>query len=268
MSADNLQARITAALRALAAGDAMGRATEHYRPAEIVDLYEDVVAEFLQPVRLFDDEPWQAGEIGPPTGMVLAQAPGGDGAAAFWSRDADAVERLPAALAPGLLWPLDRLLDGSEAPREPAQACVAIALATALTGAQVSEVIGYSIRAAELAGDAVLAAGIGRATGLAQASGGRRTGEALAAEFPPSGDVRMIVPFILGLVYATQSARRAILEAVNQGGHAPETAGIAGAVCAAAAPASLPGAWGTEIERANDIDLEAQARRFVAARGQ
>ncbi|MER3419259.1 MAG: hypothetical protein C4290_01485, partial [Chloroflexota bacterium] len=62
--------------------------------------------------------------------------------------------------------------------------------------------------------------------------------------------------------------RRAIIDAVNQGGHAPETAAIAGAICAAAAPVTLPPSWWEVVERANpDLDLEQVARLFAALRG-
>ncbi len=75
-----------------------------------------------------------------------------------------------------------------------------------------------------------------------------------------------VTAFIFGVVYGTQSARRAIVEAVNQGGNAPETAGIAGAICAAFAPQSFPAPWGWEIERRNGLDLAAAARQLAAAR--
>ena len=256
--------RTTAALRALAVGDAMGRATEYYDPAEITEVYEDLVTEFLEPVRLFDEEEWAAGEIGPPTELVIALSAEGEGAAASRDAGGDAVAALPAGVALGLARPLGALLAGEVAAA--AVAAIAAAIGAALEGYTGREVVGLASQAARAAGDDALAERIIAAGGVAQASGGRHPGEALRTAFPPSGDDAAVTPFILGLVYGTQSARRAILEAVNQGGHAPETAGIAGAICAAIAPTSLPEAWGADVERRNGLDLAAVARRYLTAR--
>lgn len=265
MEPADILVRATAALRALAVGDAMGRATEHYDPAEIAEVYEDAITEFLEPVRLFDAEEWAAGEVGPPTRMVVALVPDGDAPTIRLYADAPVVDRLPAGVALGLLWPLGWVL--STPSRDAPVACIAAAMGAALDGHPAREVLGFGAQAARAAGDGTLAERIVEAAGIAQASGGRRPGGALREAFPPQGDAGALTPFILGLVYATQSARRAILEAVNQGGHAPEAAGIAGAVCAALAPSTLPGAWGAEVERLNDLDLQATARRYLAFRG-
>jgi ADP-ribosylglycohydrolase len=260
-SADTLL-RATAALRALAAGDAMGRATEYYTPAEIAEVYEDAVTDFLEPVRLFDEEAWEAAEVGPPTRLVLARAEAGDAAPAPPAGD---VAALPVAVARGLARSLEEVLAaGGESP--PAVA-LAAAVSAAVEGHPARAVFGYAVEAARAAGDGDLAERILRAGGLAQASGGRWPGAALRDVFPPDGDAATVTAFTLGLVYATQSARRAILEAVNQGGHAPETAGISGAICAAIVPTSLPEAWGAAVERHNGLDLARAARRLVGARG-
>jgi ADP-ribosylglycohydrolase len=101
---------------------------------------------------------------------------------------------------------------------------------------------------------------------IAEESGGRQPGVALAELFPPAGGVDALVPFIFGIVYATQSARRAIVEALNQGGPAPVSAGIAGAICAAAVPGTLPRAWVAEVEQVNTLDLAGVARGYLDSR--
>ena len=256
--------RATAALRALAVGDAMGRATEYYDPAEITEVYEDLVTELFEPVRLFDEEEWAAGEIGPPTEQVIALSTEGESAAATSGPRGDTADALSAGVALGLARPLGAVLAGEASAA--AVAAVAAAVGAAMEGYAGREVVGFASQAARVAGDDALAEAIMAAAGIAQASGGRHPGEALRAVFPPVGDAAAVTPFILGLVYGTQSARRAILEAVNQGGHAPETAGIAGAICAGISPTSLPEAWGADVERRNGLDLTAVAHRYLAAR--
>lgn len=255
--------RVTAALRGLAVGEAMGRATEHYRPAEIEQIYEDAVTDFVEPVRLFDDEAWAAGETGPLTQAVLAMAHPTESRAAEFAGDG-LPQRLARAVATGVTRPL--AADPEAAEGDAAVACLAAALAAACSGYPPSEVVGRAARAAQEAGGPELAEHVLEAGGIAQASGGRRPGDVLRVTFPPEGDPGSLIPFVLGIVYATQNARRAILEAVNQGGHAPETAALAGALCAAIAPGSLPQAWGAAVERVNDLDLAAAARRFLSAR--
>jgi ADP-ribosylglycohydrolase len=252
-------ARIVAALRALAAGDAMGRATEHYRPDEILDVYDGELEEFIEPVRLFDDEVWAPGETGAPTELVCALA-SLQAADIVWGEDATSVDRLPLALAAGLAdAAITWLGAGTDAA---AGTTLATAMQAALAGRAAHEVVALAEQAARAA-DARLAGAIREAVSVAQATGGRRPGEALRLRFSPDGESDQLTPFILGLVYATQSARRAILEAVNQGGHAPETAGIAGALCAAIAPGSLPETWGIAVESINGLHLDAVARAYA-----
>lgn len=263
--------RTTAALRALAAGDAMGRATEHYRPDEIGEVYEEAITEFVEPVRLFDDEIWTAGEIGPPTEVVLAFTPQSEKADAGLPGIRAAVDRLPVALSIGLRYAVPDLpcAPGSlpiAAGIEPSFLAVAAGITAAVDGFTIRDLIRHVMGKAEAIGDGTLVASLAEAVALAETSGGRNAGAILAAAFSPDGGVDALVPFIFGIVYATQSARRAIVEAVNQGGHAPQTAAIAGAICAAALPGTLPRAWGLEVERVNGLDLEAVARRYLAAR--
>ena len=262
-SADAL-ARAAAALRALAVGDAMGRATELYDPAEIEDIYEEAITEFVEPVRLFDDEEWAAGETGQPTQIALEAATGAS-RADDEPAHADRIEQLPRAVTLGLMRPLTDVL-ATRWASGPSLA-VAVAVSAAMEGHPAREALTVAARAAGAAGDERLGERIAQAGGIAQASGGRRPGAALREVFPPGSDAGMLVPFVLGLVYATQSARRAILEAINQGGHAPESAGIAGAICAAIVPISLPPAWAAEVERINEQQLDLTARRCLAARG-
>lgn len=254
--------RIGAALRALAVGDALGRVTEHYAPEEILEVYEDIITDFVEPVRLFDEEQWEAGEIGPPTVIVLEAVERGG----VWPGATGAnVAHLSAGVAVGLSRPLAPLLD--EIHGDGPLAAVAAGTAAAVDGYPFIEIVAAAARAARLAHDDDLAETILQAGGLGQASGGRLAGAVLRARFPPDGGSRSVVPFVFGIVYALQSARRAIIDAVNQGGHAPETAAIAGAVCAAAVPVTLPPSWWAVVERANpNLDLERAARRLVALR--
>lgn len=232
--------RVLAVVQALAAGEAMGRITEHYRPEEIEEIYEDAVAEFLEPVRLFDDEPWAPAETGDLTAALLGQ--GGDVPFAAGAR---------AAL---------RSEDSAGLP--PLEAALAAALSAALAGLPLFEIPARAAEAARRSGDPALAEAILQAVGLAQASGGRRPGQALRDAFPPDGDPETLLAFAVGVAYAAANARRAIPEAVNQGGHAPETAALAGALAAALAPPSVPRSWAAEVEAANGLDLTAAVRRL------
>lgn len=263
MSQTEMLTRITAALRALAVGDALGRATEHYTPEEILEVYEDIITDFVQPVRLFDEEQWRVGEIGPPTTIVLEAAEHGG----VWPGATGAnVAHLPAGVAAGLSQPLPSLMN--EIHGDGPLAAVAAGTAAAVDGYPFIEIVAAASRAARLAGDDDLAEAILQAGGLGQASGGRLAGAVLRGRFPSDDGSRSVVPLVFGIVYALQSARRAIIDAVNQGGHAPETAAIAGAICAAAAPVTLPPSWWEVVERANpDLDLEQVARLFAALRG-
>jgi hypothetical protein len=97
---DDLISRIEAVLGAFAAGEAMGRATEEYAPDEIIEMYEDAVTDFVEPVRLFDDEVWAAGETGDGTTHVL----NGHGARALPSGvdEGTDIDLLPLGVALGL----------------------------------------------------------------------------------------------------------------------------------------------------------------------
>ncbi|MBI2760536.1 MAG: ADP-ribosylglycohydrolase family protein [Chloroflexi bacterium] len=259
---DDLTSRIEAVLGAFAAGDAMGRATEGYRPDEIIEVYEDAVTEFVEPVRLFDDEVWAKGETGDATTHVVT----GHDALTLTARIKEyaGIDLLPLGVALGLRWPLSELPGRSVGAT---QAAVAAGVSAALDGLSASDALESAALAARDAGDGALAESIMQAGGIAQASGGRRSGEALREDFPPDGDARSVVAFVFGIVYATSSARRAIVEAVSQGGHAPETAAIAGAICAALTPASFPRAWGETVERVNSHNFRAAATAYARRRG-
>lgn len=233
--------RVLAVIRALAAGEAMGRATEHYHPEEIEEIYEDAVVEFLEPVRLFDAEEWLAAETGELMAALIGAGP-----------DVPFVRGIRAALgrSPGTTLP-------------PVEAALAAALSTALAGSPLFELPASAAAAARGAGDSSLAEQIILAAGTAQASGGRRPGQALRGLFPPDGAPEMLLAFAIGLAYAAPNARRAILEAVNQGGHSPETAALAGALAAALAPTSVPRTWTADIERVNGFDLDQAARQLL-----
>ncbi len=262
-SSDATFARLVAAFQALAVGDAMGRATEAYEPAEIEEIYEDAIMEFVEPVRLFDDEQWAAAETGSPTENAIAMALATTATSMNEPSVVDIVH-LPRAVAIGAMRPLAAIL--AFPPANAGIAAVAAAVSAGIEGRPAHAALAASVQAAHAAGDGRLAAAIVEAGGIAQASGGRRAGVALRVRFSPAGDIGALTPFILGLVYATQSARRGILEAVNQGGHAPESAAITGAICAAVVPLSLPPAWAAEVERVNALDFTPIARRCVVAR--
>lgn len=236
MSDPDLQltfARALVVVQALAAGEAMGRATEHYRPDEIVEIYEDTVHDFVEPVRLFDDEEWLAGETGDLLIALLGDGP--------------SVPFVPALRA---------VLSGrGAAGLPPLEAALAAALVAALDGSPLFQMPTRAAEAARAAGDPALAETILHAAGVAQASGGRRPGAALRAVVPPDGDPPTVLAFAIGVAYASVNARRAITEAVNQGGHAPTTAALAGALAAALAPTSLPGSWAALVEEVNDFSL-------------
>lgn len=253
--------RLVAALRGLAVGEAMGRATEHYTAQEIIDVYEGPVTEFVEPVRAFDDEEWSAGEVGAFTRLVTALADAAVAPEVRWLEDAAETDRLAEAVADGLRHSLDGLL--AAPPRPAAHAAIAVGVAAACAGHTARDVLLYARTAVDDAGSAGLADAIGLAGRIAEESGGRQPGIVLTETFPPTAGVDALVPFIFGIVYGTQSARRAIVEAVNQGGPAPAAAAIAGAICAAAMPGTLPRAWAAEVEQINQLDLEGAAQGYL-----
>ena len=235
--------RALAALQALAVGEAMGRITEHYQPAEIVEVYDDLLEDFIEPVRLFDDDPWQQAEVGALTTAVLS---------ALLKRTVvtdDAETRSLALLLAGVL------NGGMPVAESGAEAAVGAMLAAAMQGVPISDALIAVLDACAPEPD--LRSGVSAAAGIAQSSGGRGVGDQLMERFSPHGGLEALLPFVIGVVYATQSARRAILEAVNHGGNAPLTAALAGLLAAALAPQTLPGAWVAEVAQANQIDFAA-----------
>src|SRR3712207_2213154 len=79
-----VQRRAVAALRGLAVGDAMGAATEGYRPEEVEEIYEAQIRELIEPVNLYPElgPDRERGVVGPVTRAavqataILAGAPG------------------------------------------------------------------------------------------------------------------------------------------------------------------------------------------------
>ncbi|MBI4391332.1 MAG: ADP-ribosylglycohydrolase family protein [candidate division NC10 bacterium] len=70
----------------------------------------------------------------------------------------------------------------------------------------------------------------------------------------------------LCLAYFAADARQAILEAANLGGDADTVASMAGGIAAALSPDTLPPEWVVEVERVNNLDLAAVARRLCDLR--
>jgi ADP-ribosylglycohydrolase len=268
---DETRRRAVAVLRALAAGDAIGAAADGYRPAEIADVYDGPITEILEPVNLYPESaPDRArAAVGPVTVSALIAA----GRLAGTSPAPAAAAALGWAVALGIASPagatatiVTAARDLAEAEAAAAGAAVAAAIAAGIDGYLARDAIGFAALAAESAGAAELADLIVRAAGAAQASGGRLVGTAVAAEAPPGPGSTAIVAFALGVAFGAQSVRRAILEAANQGGAASHTAALAGAICAAFAPASAVEAWADEVERANALDLRATAGELLALR--
>ncbi|MGH2603554.1 MAG: hypothetical protein ACRDJ9_29735, partial [Dehalococcoidia bacterium] len=83
---------------------------------------------------------------------------------------------------------------------------------------------------------------------------------------PPTPGPADAVVFALGVVFGTQSVRRAIPEAVNQGGRASLAAGLAGAITGALVPTSTVESWADEVEGASGLHLTAVAERLLAIR--
>ncbi len=74
------------------------------------------------------------------------------------------------------------------------------------------------------------------------------------------------VPYALSLAYGFQSAKEAILGAVNQGGDADSIASMTGSVSAALYPDTLPQEWVREVEKVNNIDLSKIALKLAELR--
>lgn len=270
MGGVELRRRALAALRGLAAGDAMGAATEGYRPEEIADVYDAAVAELLEPVNLYpESEPDRGwGQVGPVTRSALATvdliAGGGilkDAGSLGWAVSLGIV--LPDADPESAARAAARLAHGRGAALG---AAVAVAVAAGVNGLTARDAVAVAARAAGHAGDPTLAHGIIAAAGAGQGSGGREAGMVVGAEFPPGPTATEAVVFAFGVAFGTQSARRAIPQAVNQGGLASLTAGLAGAICGALIPATLVESWAGDVEAASGLDLEAVVDRLLAHR--
>ncbi|MFN8556146.1 MAG: hypothetical protein U0531_01930 [Dehalococcoidia bacterium] len=199
-------------------------------------------------MRLFDDESWATGEAGPPTWAVVAAllpaAAEAAGTTAWATGDSQPLAR---AVAFGLTRPLPDLL-GPPAPAT--VAALAAATAAAMNGHSAREALGFAAQAARTVGSGPLADAILDAGGVAQASGGQRLGPLLAARFHPMATMK---PWFR-LSSGSSSAPRAPAGRSPGGepGRArPETAAVAGAICAAILPPSLPDPWGVEVERVN-----------------
>ncbi|MGH2601777.1 MAG: hypothetical protein ACRDJ9_20635, partial [Dehalococcoidia bacterium] len=227
-----IRRRALAALRGLAVGDAMGAAAEGYQPAEIEEVYEAPIAELLDPVNLYPESAPDRvrGAIGPVTESALAIIPflESDG------RPNPPPVEVSWAVALGIVTPvasLDHVV--AAIPQNEAKAVVAAivaAVSAGVGGYLARDALALANRATDLAGDPALGQRILQAAGEAQASGGRRVGAFIGADFPPTPGPADAVVFALGVVFGTQSVRRAIPEAVNQGGRASLAAGLAGAI--------------------------------------
>ncbi len=72
--------------------------------------------------------------------------------------------------------------------------------------------------------------------------------------------------YALALVKRHDSAKDAILAAVNVGGDADSIAAMAGGIVAARHPDTLPAEWVALVKRENNLALEPLAERLVALR--
>lgn len=268
-----LHRRAHAVLRALAAGDAMGAATEGLLPDEVLAVYEAPVTELVEPVNRDPErsEGRARGAIGPVTRSALAAADRLSGAATG-TLDVDA---LGWAVTLGIVSPAGGVAPVVQGARQVAAgvtaaagAAVAAAIAAGLGGFMARDMVSWAALAAREVGAPDLAERIVAAAGVGQASGGRQAGALVGAQFPPGPDPATAVAFAFGVAFSAQSVRRAIAEAVNQGGPASLTAGLAGAICAAVAPASAVESWADEVERTSGLDLAAVADRLLRIRAQ
>lgn len=264
--------RALAALRALAVGDAMGAATEGYQPDEVEQIYDAPVNELIEPVNLYPESvpDREQGVTGPVTACALAAArrlAGGpvealDGDVLAWAVPLGLVS--PVGQPEELIrWAGEFASGGARA----AGAAAAAAIAAGMAGYLVRDALGQAVRTATAAGDPRLASRLVAAAGSGQSSGGRQVGQIIGAEFPPGPHPADVVVFAFGVAFGTQSVRRAIPAAVNQGGPASLTGALAGALCAVISPASSVEAWGDEVERASGLDLASVADALLTARG-
>jgi len=263
-----IRRRALAALRGLAVGDAMGAAAEGYRPEEIEEVYEAPIAEMLDPVNLYPESAADRtrGAIGPVTESALAIIPflesGG------WP-DLSHTE-IGWAVPLGIITPvdaLDRVVAAiPQTQGKAAAAAIVAAVAAGAGGHLARDAISLANRATNNAGDPAVGRRILHAAGEAQASGGRRVGAFIGVDFPPGPGPADAVVFALGVAFGTQSVRRAIPEAVNQGGRASLAAGLAGAVTGALVPTSTVESWADEVERVSGLDLTTIAERLLVIR--
>jgi ADP-ribosylglycohydrolase len=266
--------RALAALRALAVGDAMGAATEGYRPDEVEAVYDAPIAELVEPVNLYPESaPDRAlGEVGPVTRGALAAAR----RLTNWVED-----EWPLVPPDWLGWsvPLGIAVPAGQTGRIAEIAALISGGITAAAGAAVAaaisagvglfmprDALGQAARAAVDAGAPSLAQRIMAAAGAGQESGGRLGGLVVGERFPPGPEPADAAVFALGVAFAAQSVRRAIPQAVNQGGLASLSAALAGALCATWAPATAVEPWADEVVAVNELELEPLADALMALR--
>jgi ADP-ribosylglycohydrolase len=266
-----IRRRAIGALRGLAVGDAMGAATEGYLPDEVEEVYDAPIAELVDPINLYPD----AAEDRPraTAGSVTREALSLADAIIRNEPLPPAPDSIGWAVPLGIISPVDDLerittavQSVSDVATAASAAAVAAAVAAGVSGYMARDAISLAIRAAEQAGSPEVARRIVQAAGEAQASGGRRVGEAVGATVPPGPSVADVTAFAFGIAFGAQSVRRAIPEAVNQGRRASLSAALAGALCGAIVPGSTVESWSDDVEEASEIDLTAIAGRLLEAR--
>lgn len=271
MNQFELQRRAVAALRGLAVGDAMGAATEGYRPEEVEEIYEAQIRELVDPVNLYPElgPDRERGAVGPVTRAAVQVAAALSGE----SEERPDPEDLGWAVALGITvegGEIPALVSGArrfaEGEALAAGCAVAAAVAAGVMGVMPRDVLSQAALAADYAGGPELANAVLRAAGVAQASGGRAPGEVLAEQFSPAHDLTSAVAFVFGVAFATQSVRRGVPQTINLGGHASLTGGLVGAICGAFAPNTAVDAWSSEVEASSGLALEALAGRLLALR--
>lgn len=262
--------RALAALRGLVVGDAIGAATEGYRPGEVEEVYDAPITEPLEPVNLYPESApdRKRAEAGSVTRAAIAGArrllgvPGGaiEGDALGWAAPLGLVS---VAGSPDLITRAASFADGEACA---AGAALAAAIAAGLGSRSAGDAVGEAVTAALAAGSPALADAITQAAAIGQASGGQLVGAQVAAEYPPGPERIPAVAFAFGVAVGVQSVRRAMLEAANQGGEASLTAALAGALCGAVAPGSIVESWAVEVETVNGLDLMALTSSLLALR--
>jgi ADP-ribosylglycohydrolase len=260
-----------AALTGVAVGDALGKMTEGFWPPEIYSRYGGRVETFLSPQQLHSSHVWAYAEVTDDFKMK----------AEIKEKATHSGNGAPMRVAPiGILHSPTHL---KELINDVEQACscthntrsalsaacaIAAAYSAALEGFDIKSIIEASIEAAflgnQLGMDDFCPDVARRLQWMSKNVEKEQKG--LRNWMNPGFRAWEGATFALALVMKYDSAKDAILAAVNEGGDADSIASMAGGIVAARNPDTLPAEWVEIVKRENNLEFMSLAERLMVLR--